>query len=90
MNAYIQYREMVFKQEAGRSAAQLKYTTMTREEMTEMIWNGFCRVSRTIPMKDNFYHSQIVRGHRSSMVPIPDYLLPPHLTMDGFNKLKVG
>jgi hypothetical protein len=77
-------------QVSGRSAGQLKHVALTVDEMTELYWDRFCSVSRNVPNKDNFYYSLFLRGKRSSSSPVPTHLLPPYLTKDGFEKLKVS
>ena len=86
----ISFRDLIIHQIEGRSHSQLKFVTLTNDELIELMWTRFCRVSMEVPITDNFYYSLFVRGKRSSIDPAPDYLLPPYLTEDGFDKLKVN
>lgn len=80
---------MVLNQVKGRSPAQLKYVTLTYDEMVEVMWDHFYSIGMNVPIKDNFYCSLFLTGQRSLCAPTPNYLLPPYLTREGFDKLKV-
>ena len=85
----ILYRDLVIKQESGRSSVQLKHVDLTDDGMSELIWKRFHSTSMNVSAKDNFYYSLLISGLRSKVLPTPNYLLPPYLTFDGFSNLKV-
>ena len=81
---------MVLNQVSGRSTQQLKYTTLTGEEMVELLWDRFCIVSQNVPIRENFYYNLFMSGRRSSHDPIPEDCLPPYLRRHHFEDLKVS
>ena len=82
-------RDMLAMQAAGRSQAQMKYTTLDIDVMTDLVWKKFCNICQELSVADNFYLCLFMSGRRSMLEPIPDSSLPPYLTKDGFHQLKV-
>ena len=89
-SCYAFLRYVLINQVSWRSEAQLKYAKLTPDEMVDMVWKNFCSVSQDIPIADNFYYSLFVTGTRSVSKPTPQYSLPPYLTKNGFDSLKVS
>ncbi len=74
----------------GPYSSLLKFITSTCKELEEIFVKRFFEVCLEVPIKDNFYMSLFLRGTSSNVSSIPDYLLPPYLTKNGFQKLKVN
>lgn len=73
----------------GRSAAQMKYVSKTNEEVTSGLWERFCQICRTQHLKDNYFMSWYLRGHRGYDPASKPEFAPPYLRRENFNQLKV-
>jgi len=74
-------------QKSGRSSSQLKY--VQEDEVAEHFWNRLNYVCKSVPVKDNYYLSLFLRGHRGyDPLKLPDFC-PPYLREKEFYKLKV-
>ena len=77
-------------QKAGRSSAQLKYATQEKDEVAKHFWDRLSYVCQSVPIKDNFYLSLFIRGHRGYNPLEKPYFCPSYFREEAFYQLKVG